>query len=159
MKADPRRFGLANQVDYLLYRAEQEQQLRAVKGIGLVDGGLDLDYYGFTQLFHDRGYLSDTEFALCTRLYGHLRAQLGPPDLIVRLTAPLPVIEARYRQRGRALEIAQRDDIALLGRFVDAWLDGLATETCLSYDTAAAGAMSTEQLRLLLDRILDCLAV
>src|SRR5262245_16108292 len=46
------RYALANQLDYLLLRAEQERQLRSVSQIGLMDGGLDLDFHGFTRLFH-----------------------------------------------------------------------------------------------------------
>ncbi|HVF24373.1 MAG TPA: hypothetical protein VNA23_00700, partial [Anaerolineales bacterium] len=36
------RYALANQIDYLLLRAEQESMLRASSKIGLMDGGLDL---------------------------------------------------------------------------------------------------------------------
>ena len=46
-KDDPR-YALANQIDYLLRCAEQEKQLRALPQIGLMDGGLDLDFHGFT---------------------------------------------------------------------------------------------------------------
>ena len=62
------RYGLANQFDYFLLRVEQEKILRAVPQIGLIDGGLDLDYHGFTRLFHRRGLLTDPEFDLCRRL-------------------------------------------------------------------------------------------
>ena len=51
------RYALANQLDYLLFRAEQEKELSASHKIGLVDGGLDLDFHGFTRLFHARGLL------------------------------------------------------------------------------------------------------
>ena len=47
------RYALANQLDYLLYRAEQEKELRASPKIGLIDGGLDLDFHGFTRLFYE----------------------------------------------------------------------------------------------------------
>ncbi len=67
------RYGLANQIDYLLLRAEQERTLRAAPQIGLIDGGLDLDYHGFTRLFHSRGLLTDPEFDLCRKLYKTLR--------------------------------------------------------------------------------------
>jgi len=50
-KNDPR-YALANQLDYMLLRAKQEQEFRSMEGIALVDGGLDLDFYGFTRLFH-----------------------------------------------------------------------------------------------------------
>src|SRR5215211_6162831 len=62
-------YALANQIDYLLLRAEQERLLRASPLIGLLDGGLDLDFYGFTRLFHSRGLLSDPEYDLCRRVY------------------------------------------------------------------------------------------
>jgi deoxyadenosine/deoxycytidine kinase len=67
-KNDPR-FALANQLDYFLYRADQEKELRISAHIGLMDGGLDLDFHGFTRLFHSRNLISDSEFGLCRRLY------------------------------------------------------------------------------------------
>src|SRR5512143_1503179 len=60
-----KRYALANQMDYLLYRAEQERTLRASPQTGLVDGGLDLDFHGFTRLFHARGWLTGAEFDVC----------------------------------------------------------------------------------------------
>src|SRR5215208_5238720 len=75
------RYGLANQIDYLLLRAEQEKALRASQHIGLIDGGLDLDFHGFTRLFHSRCLLTDPEFDLCRRVYGFLRETLPPPEL------------------------------------------------------------------------------
>lgn len=141
MKAEPRRYGLANQIDYLLYRAEQERTLREGDGVAIVDGGLDLDYYGFTQLFHHKGYLTEAEFALCGRLYRQLRVGLGPPDLVLRLIAPPDVVARRYEQRGRALEIAARDDLALLGRLVDAWLQDQPPEQTLTVEMSGADAL------------------
>jgi deoxyadenosine/deoxycytidine kinase len=137
MAADPPRYALANQVDYLLLRAEQERVLRAGPLTGLIDGGLDLDFHGFTRLFHHRGYLNDAEYALCERLYHNLRALLGPPDLILYLTAPLPVVEARYARRGRALEIAQRDDLALMEGFVAEWIATITHTPVIAIDAAA----------------------
>src|SRR4030095_6286040 len=46
-----KKYALANQLDYLLLRAEQEKELRASPQIGLLDGGLDLDFHGFRRLF------------------------------------------------------------------------------------------------------------
>ncbi len=137
MAADPSRHALANQVDYLLLRAEQERAIRAGARPGLVDGGLDLDFHGFTRLFHARGYLSDAEFALCARLYGELRALLGPPDLILHLTAPLAVVEARHARRGRPLEIARRDDLALMEHFVGEWLASVSATPIIPIDATA----------------------
>ncbi len=137
MAADPPRYALANQVDYLLRRAEQERALRAGPLPGLIDGGLDLDFHAFTRLFHARGYLSDAEFALCARLHATLRALLGPPDLILRLTAPLAVVAERYAARGRALEIAQRNDLALMEGYIDEWIASIRDTPVISIDAAA----------------------
>ena len=63
------RYGLANQIDYFLLRAEQERACAPPHKLGLIDGGLDLDYHGFARLFHRRGLLTDPEFDLCRRLY------------------------------------------------------------------------------------------
>jgi deoxyadenosine/deoxycytidine kinase len=155
MAADPPRYALANQVDYLLLRAEQEGALRRSPGVGLIDGGLDLDFHGFTRLFHRRGYLNDAEFTLCKRLYRELRALLGPPDLILYLTAPLPVVEARYAARGRALEIAQRDDLAQMEQFIGEWLANEHSAPIVRIDAAADDYCTPAQLAALLNQISD----
>jgi deoxyadenosine/deoxycytidine kinase len=119
---DHHSFGLQNQVDYLLLRAEQERELRAGQGVGLVDGGLDMDFYAFTRLFHHKGYLSDADYDLCRRLHTELRAGLPPPELTLRLTAPLDVLQARHRRRARELDIVTADDLPLMERFLDEWM-------------------------------------
>lgn len=153
MKADPRRYALANQVDFLLLRAEQEHTIRESNKNGLIDGGLDLDFYGFTRLFQHKGYLSDADFALCERLFTQLRAGLGPPDLIVRLVAPVKVVAQRYAQRGRPLEIAERTDLAELGRLVDEWLDSLPAESLLTIDVTSGGSLAGPALQSIMAQI------
>ena len=150
MAADPPRYALANQVDYLLLRAEQERALRAGPRPGLIDGGLDLDFHAFTRLFHTRGYLSDNELALCARLYGTLRASLGPPDLILHLTAPLAVVEARYARRGRPLEIARRADLALMDGYIAEWIAAVRDTPVIAVDATSDDYCSPAQLASLL---------
>ena len=152
MAADPPRYALANQVDYLLLRAEQERALRVGPRPGLIDGGLDLDFHAFTRLFHARGYLSNAEFALCARLHDSLRALLGPPDLILRLTAPLAVVEARYAARGRPLEIAQRADLALMEGYISEWLATCHNTPIIPIDATADDFCSPAALARLLSQ-------
>jgi deoxyadenosine/deoxycytidine kinase len=158
MAADPPRYALANQVDYLLLRAEQERALRSGPATGLIDGGLDLDFHGFTRLFHCRGYLTDAEFALLERLYRDLRALLGPPDLILYLTAPLSVVEARYARRGRALEIAQRDDLARMEQLIAEWVISM-TGTPVIHIDAGDELYLVDWLNLLVDQIQVTLSI
>lgn len=132
------RYALANQIDYLLYRAEQEQLLRRAVGVGIVDGGLDLDYFGFSQLFLRRSYLTAAEHEVCARFYTFVRAELPPPDLYIYLTAPLAVIEQRFARRGRPLEIAAQRDLAELGQLIEAWVRTLDPARVIDVDASAA---------------------
>lgn len=134
--AEGRRWGLANQIDYLLYRAEQEQRLRPRAGAAIQDGGLDLDYHVFSKCFAARGYMNPAEHHLCQRLYALLRTFLPPPDLIIHLTAPLHVVARRHAQRGRALEIAGLADLAELQSLLDVWLASAVDSPILHMDAS-----------------------
>jgi deoxyadenosine/deoxycytidine kinase len=131
-KGDPR-FALANQFDFLLYRAEQERLLRLDARPALLDGGLDLDFHGFTRLFHARGWLTDSEFDLLRRFYTHIRDLLPPPDLIIHMTASEKAIQSRLAGRDR-INIATATDAALLASFLDEWLVSIPPKSILHID-------------------------
>ena len=120
---DLRRYALANQVDYLLFRAEQERWIRQGGGIGVQDGGLEMDFHVFTRLFYERGYLAEAEYGLCERLYTLLRTELPPPDILVWLRAPLEVVAERFSRRVRRLSIAACEDLQSLERLLCRWLE------------------------------------
>jgi deoxyadenosine/deoxycytidine kinase len=126
-------FALANQLDYLLFRAEQERELRRSPLIALTDGGLDLDFYGFTRLFHTRGFLSGAEFDLCRRFHAWTRELLPPPDLVIALSAPDKTIRQRLASRNR-INIASAEDTALFNSFLEEWLATLPKENLLRLD-------------------------
>lgn len=133
---DLTRYALPNQIDYLLLRAEQEQAIRRQPGVGIQDGGLETDFWLFTQRFYQKGYLDEAGYQLCTRLYTFCRQFLPPPDLIIHLVAPLDVIAARYAQRNRSLEIAQLEDLAALEALLTAWLTQMSDIPILTVDAA-----------------------
>ena len=129
-------YALANQLDYLLYRTEQERELRASPDVGLVDGGLDLDFHGFTRLFHARGLLDDPEFDLCRRFYELTRQLLPPPDLIIHLIANEAIIRQRLASRER-INIASAHDTALFNSFLEEWLKKIRVSKVLHLDVSA----------------------
>ncbi len=131
------RYALANQVDFLLFRAEQERWLRSQEQIGLQDGGLEMDFDIFSRLFRQKGFLGEEEFFLCERLYSHIRTAQPPPEGIVLLTAPLEVIVDRFTRRGRPIEITEQGDLRAIDVLLDEWLSRVNPKHLLRLDVTA----------------------
>ncbi|GAB4499610.1 MAG: deoxynucleoside kinase [Anaerolineales bacterium] len=146
------RYALANQIDYLLLRAEQEQELRSGGKPALMDGGLDLDFYGFTRLFHARGWLSAAEFDLCRRLHTLTRQLLPPPDLIIHLHANAETIRKRLASRNR-INIASAEDAKLLESYVADWLESVPESHILRLDVSNESINYPVSVPLILDKI------
>ena len=146
------RFALANQVDYLLRCAEQERLLCLAPRIGLMDGGLDLDFHGFTRLFHSRGLLTDPEFDLCRRLYHFLRETLPPPDMLVHLCADEQTIAKRLSTRDR-INIASAEDSARLDSFLDEWLAAVPSGRVLELDVSNETSQYEKSVGIVLEKI------
>jgi deoxyadenosine/deoxycytidine kinase len=125
----------SNQVDYLLSRAEQESRLRRCKGIGMMDGGLEMDFHVFTRLFYIRKYLSLEEYHLCQRLYEFFRTQLPAPDLIIHLFASPGIIQKRLGFRTR-MNIAERNDIALIDQLLYEYVSTLTPDKLFTLDVS-----------------------
>ena len=150
-KADSR-YALANQIDYLLLRAEQEAALRASPQIGLMDGGLDLDFHGFTRLFHHRRLLTDPEYDLCRRVHSLVRASFPPPELIVRLNADDGTVARRLSARER-VNIASAEDTALFNSFLDEWIAGIPSDQLLELDVSNESMDYKHSVNIILGRI------
>jgi deoxyadenosine/deoxycytidine kinase len=147
-----KKFALANQLDYFLLRAEQEKELRASPHVGLMDGGLDLDFYGFTRLFLSRNLLTEPEYDLCRRVYRLIRESLPGPELIVRLCADDITVTDRLAKRNR-INIASAEDTALFNSFLDEWLASVPSDQVLQLDVSEESIEYEESVR----KILDCL--
>ena len=149
-----KKYALANQMDYLLLRAEQEKELRALPSaqIGLIDGGLDLDFHGFTRLFLSRNLLSQPEFDLCRRLYTFIRETLPPPDLIVRLNADVETVTSRMVGRQR-INIASAKDTALFNSYLDEWLADIPSAQILELDVSNEALEYRQSIQAIHERI------
>ena len=152
-KQDPRH-AFANQIDFLLLRAEQERTLRLDPRPALTDGGLDLDFHGFTRLFHTRGWLTDPEFDLLRRFYLHTRELLPPPDLIVHLTASDAAIRTRLAARDR-INIASAADASLLASFLDEWLAQVPRDRILRLDVTEETESYENVILVILSRVAE----
>jgi len=148
------RYAFANQFDFLLYRAEQERLLRLDPRPALTDGGLDLDFHGFTRLFHARGWLNDPEHDLLRRYYMWTRELLPPPDLIVYMTADEETVRARLAARDR-INIASADDAVQLASFLDDWLAAVPSERLLRLDVTREASDYRHVIHLIMSRIFN----
>jgi deoxyadenosine/deoxycytidine kinase len=149
---EDKRYALANQIDYFLLRAEQERELRASSQTGLIDGGLDLDFHGFTRLFHSRGLLTDLEHDLCRRVYRFIRETLPRPELIVRLEADVETVSSRLSARNR-INIASVEDTALFNSFLDEWLASIPSDQVLELDVSKENLKYSQSVEQILNRI------
>lgn len=150
-KQDPR-YALANQLDYLIVRAEQEYQLRQGSTPALMDGGLDLDFHGFTRLFHKHGWLSDAEFDLCKRFYFLTRSLLPLPDLIVAVSASSQITSERLASRNR-INIASNEDAELLSRYIEEWLGNIPEEKILRLDISNESMEYAASVKAIIDKM------
>ena len=147
-----KKYALANQLDYFLLRAEQERDLRASPILGLMDGGHDLDFHGFTRLFLSRNLLTEPEFDLCRRVYDLIRATLPAPELIVRLVADEITVTDRLSRRNR-INIASVEDTALFYSFLDEWLASIPFHRVLTLDVTDEDLEYSHTAGVILERI------
>lgn len=129
------KYALANQIDYLIYRAQQELDIRSGESPGVQDGGLDQDFFVFTELFFVNNYLSMQEYGICERAYQVLRASLPSPDLFIWMKASIELIAERYNRRDRRLDITEIEDMQVIDELLETWLNNLPTESVFVIDT------------------------
>ncbi len=153
-KLDPR-YALANQADYLLLRANQEQAIRAGSRTGILDGGLEMDFFVFSSLFFQKGLLAREEFALLENLYQTLRTFLPPPDVVIAMHAAPEITAERFRRRGRPLEIAALDDMQTIQGLLQAWLKKINPASVIEFDATAEDPTYCYSLPDLLAKIND----
>ena len=148
------RYALANQIDYLLLRAEQETQLRTSTSAqtGIMDGGLDLDFHGFTRLFHHHGLLTDSEFDLCQRFYIFLREKSPLPEIIIHLVADEKTVVDRLFSRER-INIASPEDTALFNSFLIEWLANVPSHHVIQLDVSSETVEYEQSVEIILNRI------
>ena len=135
LRAELSRWALTNQIDFFLFRCEQEQRARQGDEIAVFDGGLDQDFHVFTRYLAQQGHLDPDEYRLCQRFYAFARTVLPPPDLIIRLQVDLPVLLQRKAARGR-LTVDQAfaaQELRQFELYLDEWLTSQTASPLLSF--------------------------
>jgi deoxyadenosine/deoxycytidine kinase len=150
--ADTGKPAFHNQVDYLLFRWEQEIVLRKNNSLSIVDGGLDMDFHGFVRLFYRRSLLDDDEYNVLERLYSSIRKCLSEPDLIVFLRADPATVAARLAGRSR-INIARAEDSVTLDESLMQWVAGLEQDKVTVFDVSASGKDFSREIEKVIEKM------
>ncbi len=121
--ADMRAWSFHLQVFFLGHRAEQYLELANLTQSAILDRSIYEDAYIFSRALHHMGNLSERDYRAYQRVFDLLVSKLPPPDLLIYLRAPVSVLMARIRRRGRAIEGGITDEyLSLLELFYDEWM-------------------------------------
>jgi deoxyguanosine kinase len=115
--ADPPRYALATQINFLFQRADQ---LRALSQPGLFSQRVVSDFLLDKDALFARLNLSDDELSLYEKIYAYLKPQAPAPDLVIVLHASVDKLLARVMHRGIAYE--RSIDESYLARLSDAYV-------------------------------------
>ena len=121
--ADMARWAFHLQVFFLGHRAEQHLELARDARSAIVDRSIYEDAYIFARALHHMGHLNEQDYHTYLHLYRLVVDNLPPPDLLIYLKAPVPVLMERIRRRGREMEkTITADYLAMLDSFYEEWL-------------------------------------
>ncbi len=100
--ADPRRYALPLELSFL---ADRYKQLNAfVAQPDLFAQPVVSDYLFIKSRLFARITLEEAEYELYQRLYEVMELHLPPPDALIYLQAPTPLLQRHIRERGRSYE-------------------------------------------------------
>jgi len=123
--SDMRAWAFHLQVFFLGHRAEQHLALARSPESAIIDRSIYEDAEIFTRASLALGNVVQRDYDTYWRLYNLVVAHLPPPDLLIYLKAPVPVLLDRIRSRGREIERGiTAEYLGLLESFYDSWASG-----------------------------------
>ncbi|MBP6787834.1 MAG: deoxynucleoside kinase [Candidatus Promineofilum sp.] len=137
--ADMRQWSFHLQVFFLGHRAQQHLALANSPQSAIVDRSIYEDAHIFARVLHHMNNLNERDYQAYRTVFELIVANLPRPDLLIYLTAPVPVLVERIRQRARPIEAGiTADYLALLDTFYREWLAG--------FDLCPVLTLRTQQL-------------
>lgn len=121
--SDMRQWSFHLQVFFLGHRAQQHLDLAHCPESAISDRSIYEDAYIFARALHHLGNLSERDYHAYRRVFDLVVTGLPRPDLLLYLTAPVPVLIERIHRRGRAIESGiTADYLSLLESFYEEWM-------------------------------------
>lgn len=164
--ANMRKWSFHLQIFFLGHRAEQYLEMANSPQSAILDRSIYEDAYIFARALHHMGNLGEREYLTYRRVFDLLVSTLPPPNLLIYLKAPSPVLMNRIRQRARSMETGITTDyLALLESFYDDWIAAFDICPVLTIHTGKIGAEhpldfvhNRRHLDIVIDRIQNKLA-
>jgi deoxyadenosine/deoxycytidine kinase len=111
------------QIYFLGHRADQYLEAARDSRSAILDRSIHEDAHIFARALHHMGNLAERDYLAYRRLFDQVIAALPPPDLLIYLKAPIPVLLERIRRRARNIETGITSEyLSLLDSFYDEWL-------------------------------------
>lgn len=123
--ANMRAWAFHLQIFFLGHRAEQYLELARAPQSAILDRTIYEDAHIFARALHHMNNLNERDYHSYRRVFDLIVAHLPPPDLLIYLKAPVPVLVERIQRRGRSIESGITPEyLSLLESFYDEWLQG-----------------------------------
>lgn len=136
---DMRQWSFHLQVFFLGHRAEQHLLMANNSQSAIADRSIYEDAHIFARVLHHMGNLNERDYQSYRHVYELVVMNLPRPDLLLYLTAPVPVLIDRIRKRARPIESGiTAEYLGLLDTFYREWLD--------SFDLCPVLTIRTQQL-------------
>lgn len=150
--ADMRTWSFHLQVFFLGHRAQQYLDMANLPQSAILDRSIYEDASIFARALHHMGNLSERDYLAYRRVFDLVVSHLPPPDLLIYLRAPVPVLFERIRSRGRAIEGGiTAEYLTLLESFYDEWMQTFDICPVLTIRTDEPGRDQADEKGRLLD--------
>jgi deoxyadenosine/deoxycytidine kinase len=158
--ADMRSWSFHLQVFFLGHRAQQYLDYASASQSVILDRSIYEDAFIFARALHHMSNLSERDYLAYRRVFDLVVSTLPPPDLLIHLRAPVPLLMERIRRRGRSIESGISEEyLALLESFYDDWMRTFDVCPVLTIHTDDLDFVHrNEHLKIVERRILDRLA-
>jgi deoxyadenosine/deoxycytidine kinase len=121
--ADMRTWSFHLQIFFLGHRAQQYLEMANTPQSVIFDRTIYEDAFIFARALQHMGNISERDYLSYRRVFELITSHLPPPDLLIYLKAPVPVLMERIRSRARSIETGITDEyLSLLESFYEDWV-------------------------------------
>jgi deoxyadenosine/deoxycytidine kinase len=121
--SDMRAWAFHLQVYFLGHRAGQYLDAVNDQRSVILDRSIYEDFHIFARALYQMGNVAERDYLTYRRLFDLVVGTLPPPNLLIYLRAPVPILMGRIRRRARNMETGITSEyLSALDSYYDEWL-------------------------------------